>query len=205
MGFATTFRGTMRFFRKKDKRKNGGDSGQSWTPGFGDSTNNGKHPAPGHGGYGGYGLGDPRPDSDRSFGSPPSGGYDPRNNLQGNHSQLRPTRASAAALAQLPAPILERIFAFVCPQSQDESYGTCEQSSVEDACMLCDLRDLAHCVAVSRRWKPEAVKLLYVEAQSCLELRLRPRDQLADQPVLLQIPQYSYRQCSLLRTRSHSR
>ncbi|KAK4137643.1 hypothetical protein BT67DRAFT_357897, partial [Trichocladium antarcticum] len=104
---------------------------------------------------------DSRPDLYRSPGSPPSGGYDARNGLPGNQCQPRPSRASAAALAQLPGSILQRIFASVCPQSQDESYGTCEQSSVEDACMLCDLRDLAHCVAVCRKWKQEAVKLLY--------------------------------------------
>lgn len=153
MGLTTTVRGTMRFFKKKDKRKNDSEGGQGWMPGFGDSSHS-KHPAPGHG------YGDDRADSYRPFGSPPSGGHGPRNNQHGSRSGPRPTRDSAFALAHLPSPILERIFAFVCPQSQDESYGTCEQSSVEDACMLCDLRDLAHCVAVCRRWKTEAVKLL---------------------------------------------
>jgi hypothetical protein len=42
----------------------------------------------------------------------------------------------------------------------DESYETCEQSAVEDACMLCDLRDLAHCVQVCKAWHPAARKLL---------------------------------------------
>lgn len=152
MGITTTVRDTMRLFRKKDKRKNGSSGGgYGWMPGFGSDGILGKNSAAGHGGYG---LGDTWPDGSPSFGSPASGPYD--------RFQPQPTRASAALLAQFPASVLERIFVFVCPHSRDESYGTCEQSSVEDACMLCDLRDLAHCVAVCRRWKEEAVKLLYV-------------------------------------------
>jgi hypothetical protein len=84
-------------------------------------------------------------------------------------SQFRPmaTRASAIALTNLPPTVLRRLFAFVCPHAEDDSYETCEQSSIEDACMLCDLRDLAHCVAVCRRWRKEAIKLLYVYVVIC--------------------------------------
>ncbi|KAK3358946.1 hypothetical protein B0T25DRAFT_80718 [Lasiosphaeria hispida] len=71
------------------------------------------------------------------------------------------TYASAMALAHLPPPVLERIFAFVCPHSQDNGYDACEESSVLGACMLCDMRDLAHCVAVNKRWRVEATKLMY--------------------------------------------
>ncbi|KAK4156461.1 hypothetical protein C8A00DRAFT_41037 [Chaetomidium leptoderma] len=145
----------MKFFRRKDKRKKDGDTGHGRMPGFGSSS---PQSPPAHSGYS---FGDSRPDHSRPFGSPPSGAYDSRTYAQPTHFQRGPTRASAAALAQLPAPILERIFTFVCPHSRDESYATCEQSSVEDGCMLCDLRSLAHCVAVCKRWKAEAVKLLY--------------------------------------------
>ncbi|KAI8622870.1 hypothetical protein F5Y19DRAFT_44591 [Xylariaceae sp. FL1651] len=62
---------------------------------------------------------------------------------------------------ELPTPILERVFAFVCPHSCDESYETCEQSAVEDACMLCDLRDLAHAGQVCKRWRRSAIQLMY--------------------------------------------
>ncbi|KAL2191332.1 hypothetical protein L209DRAFT_719869 [Thermothelomyces heterothallicus CBS 203.75] len=149
----------MKFFRRKDKRKTDGDSGHGRMPGFGGSSlGNGKHSTPAHGGYG---LGGSRPDARRPFGSPPSGPYDPDTYSQSAFTQFPPTRASAALLARLPAAILERIFVFVCPHSRDETYSTCEQSSVEDTCMLCDLRDLARCVAVCKRWKEEAVKLLY--------------------------------------------
>jgi hypothetical protein len=164
MGIATAVLGTMKFFRRKDKRKNDSGSGPSRMPGFGSSTNS-KHATPE---YGGYGLGNSGAESYRPFGSPPPGSLDRalRTYTQPGPFQPSPSRASAAALAQFPTTILERIFVFVCPHSRDESYETCEQSSVEDGCMLCDLRDLAHCVAVCKRWKGEAVKLLYVRTSS---------------------------------------
>lgn len=89
----------------------------------------------------------------------------PRYYTQDDHIQAplgSPTRASAVKLADLPQAVLERIFAFVCPHTQDSTYETQEQSSLEDACMLCDLRDLSHCVQVSRQWNKPAVKVLYV-------------------------------------------
>ncbi|SPJ74844.1 related to F-box domain protein [Fusarium torulosum] len=74
-----------------------------------------------------------------------------------------PTRNSAYLLAHLPPKVLERIFGFVCPHALDESYDTCEgsASSSNSVCMLCDLRDLGHCVQVCRAWRPSAVKVLY--------------------------------------------
>ena len=60
----------------------------------------------------------------------------------------------------LPEGVLERIFTFVCPQTKDDTYETCEQSALPDACMLCNLRDLAHCVQVCKQWKPVVRKLL---------------------------------------------
>lgn len=71
-----------------------------------------------------------------------------------------PTLRSARLLGYLGPDVLERIFAAVCPQSLDESYETCEQSFIEDACMLCDVRDLAHCAAVCKRWRDSARTLL---------------------------------------------
>jgi hypothetical protein len=67
---------------------------------------------------------------------------------------------SGELIAKLPAPLLERIFSFVCPHSLDETYESCEQSAVEDTCMLCDLRDLAHCAQASRRWRKLAANVL---------------------------------------------
>lgn len=61
---------------------------------------------------------------------------------------------------RLPAPLLERIFALVCPHAHDETFETCENSAIEDTCMLCDLRDLAQCAKVSRRWRKLAANVL---------------------------------------------
>ena len=130
----------MRFFKKKDKRrKDGNNDGYGSMPGGG-------------GGLPGFGNSDFRSGGESYGGAPPQ--------LFGS----RPTRRSAMLLARFEAKILDRIFAFVCPQSVDESYETCEQSSIEDACMLCDLRDLARCVLVCRRWREAAVGRLYVDA-----------------------------------------
>jgi hypothetical protein len=67
---------------------------------------------------------------------------------------------SSIALARIPAPLLERIFTFVCPHAHDETYETCGESAIEDRCMLCDLRDLAHCVRVSKKWRDAASNVL---------------------------------------------
>jgi hypothetical protein len=71
-----------------------------------------------------------------------------------------PNYRSAALVAQLPTNVLERVFAFVCPHSRDESYETCEGSAYDEGCMLCDLRDLSHCAQVSRVWRRAAIKVL---------------------------------------------
>ncbi|KAG5981487.1 hypothetical protein E4U55_002884 [Claviceps digitariae] len=71
-----------------------------------------------------------------------------------------PSRFSAQLLAALPPKVLVRIFTFVCPHALDESYETCEESA-EKGCMLCDLRDLSHCVRVNRAWREIAIQILY--------------------------------------------
>ncbi|KAF2970392.1 hypothetical protein GQX73_g3248 [Xylaria multiplex] len=85
--------------------------------------------------------------------------YNPRQDQHYNYVAER-GRIFAPWL-ELPAPILERVFAFVCPHSCDKSYETCERSAVEDACMLCDLRDLAHASQVCKRWRSSAIRLMY--------------------------------------------
>jgi hypothetical protein len=144
----------MKFFKKKDKPKKDGSGSNASALGF--ANKNGRH------GFNRSGR-----EYQQPFGNPPHGDF---RDGDGRHSSTHPntrfqpkaTRRSALALASLPAPILERIFAFVCPHAQDESYESQEQSSIEDACMLCDLRDLAHCVAAGRRWRAEGLKLLFV-------------------------------------------
>ncbi|KAK0265480.1 hypothetical protein LTS09_000715 [Friedmanniomyces endolithicus] len=63
---------------------------------------------------------------------------------------------------RLPDPVLALILAYVCPHTQDSSYLPSERSQIDsDGCMLCDLRDLAHCAAVSRKWYSVSQKALY--------------------------------------------
>ncbi|KAL2889321.1 F-box domain-containing protein [Ceratocystis lukuohia] len=82
-------------------------------------------------------LGDVRIDDDT---------YDSRLML---HYDSVSSYGSVKLLNSMPSSLLMRIFSFVCPQTGDESYEPCEQSTLEDSCPLCDLRDLAHCVIVS--------------------------------------------------------
>jgi hypothetical protein len=60
---------------------------------------------------------------------------------------------------RLPRPVLARIFSFVCPHTVDNTYSTSEESA-SDGCMLCDMRDLAHCALVCKRWFLDARALL---------------------------------------------
>ncbi|KAL2828063.1 hypothetical protein BDW59DRAFT_54061 [Aspergillus cavernicola] len=62
---------------------------------------------------------------------------------------------------KLPDSVLARIFTSVCPHANNSTYDTSEESMTEDGCMLCDMRDLAHCAMVSKTWYPVAQSLLY--------------------------------------------
>ncbi|KAK0739794.1 hypothetical protein B0T21DRAFT_449874 [Apiosordaria backusii] len=85
--------------------------------------------------------------------------YDPRDyQLSGHGFRSMATGHSPQLIARLPEGVLRKIFGFVCPHARDESYESFEASSLaggEERCMLCDMRDLAHCVAVNRRWRGE--------------------------------------------------
>ncbi|KAI1452004.1 hypothetical protein F4805DRAFT_471201 [Annulohypoxylon moriforme] len=85
--------------------------------------------------------------------------YNPQQSDYHNYAAQR--GSVFAPWLELPPPILERVFSFVCPHCCDESYETCEQSALENACMLCDLRDLSHAGQVCKRWRKAAVKLMY--------------------------------------------
>ncbi|KAK6202069.1 hypothetical protein LQW54_009125 [Pestalotiopsis sp. IQ-011] len=85
-------------------------------------------------------------------------GYNRRN----SHFMALPLNNGVfAPWLELPVPILQRIFSFVSPHCYDESYETCEQSAIEDACMLCDLRDISHAGRVCRAWRKVAVPMIY--------------------------------------------
>ncbi|KAL3422924.1 F-box domain-containing protein [Phlyctema vagabunda] len=72
-----------------------------------------------------------------------------------------PAGAEHVAKLAVAPHVLAKIFSFVCPHTQDNSYESCEDSALEDACMLCDLRDLAHCAQVSKLWRNVATTVLY--------------------------------------------
>lgn len=78
-------------------------------------------------------------------------------------SRCPPTRNSARVLARLTPALLQRIFVYICPHSRDESYETCEKSASDDACMLCDLRNLSHCAQVNRAWRASAITIMYAQ------------------------------------------
>jgi F-box-like len=59
--------------------------------------------------------------------------------------------------------MLQRIFIEVCPLTVDGTYDSSEESLVDYGCALCDVKDLAQCALVSRRWWSAAQDLLYVE------------------------------------------
>lgn len=61
---------------------------------------------------------------------------------------------------ELPDNVLTRIFTFVCPHAVDNSYENSEESMTENGCMLCDMRDLAYCALVCKRWYYAARALL---------------------------------------------
>lgn len=60
----------------------------------------------------------------------------------------------------LPLRVITNILAHVCPHTQDESYESSEESMTLDGCMLCDMRDLAHCALTCKRWHDLAQNLL---------------------------------------------
>lgn len=71
--------------------------------------------------------------------------------------------------ARLPPAILQRIFIEVCPLTVDDSYDSSEESLIDYGCALCDLKDLAQCALVSRRWWNVAEDLLLVFPHSLHE------------------------------------
>ncbi|KAK9416566.1 hypothetical protein SUNI508_09672 [Seiridium unicorne] len=94
-----------------------------------------------------------------SLGSNAGGGYAYQKDT---HFRAEPINNGVfAPWLELPTPILQRVFAFVCPHCRDESYETCEQSALEDACMLCDVRDLSHAGMVCKEWRKAAIPMMY--------------------------------------------
>ncbi|KAK5164610.1 uncharacterized protein LTR77_009816 [Saxophila tyrrhenica] len=76
-----------------------------------------------------------------------------------------PARFGRDHTARLPEEVMKNILTFVCPHATDQSYQPSEESQIGDGCMLCDLRDLATCAQVCRKWYGFAQKLLYTSVR----------------------------------------
>ena len=70
--------------------------------------------------------------------------------------------AESRASVHLPAKVLGHIFTYLCPHTGDETYNSLEGSMAEGGCMLCNMRDLAHCVLTSHEWAEIAQRTLSV-------------------------------------------
>ncbi len=69
-------------------------------------------------------------------------------------------RGGRDASARLPPALLQKIFIEVCPLTVDDTYDSSEESLVDYGCALCDVKDLAQCALVSRKWWNVAQDLL---------------------------------------------
>ncbi|KAK3698114.1 hypothetical protein LTR37_017072 [Vermiconidia calcicola] len=76
-----------------------------------------------------------------------------------------PARFGRDHTTRLPEKVLNNVFTYICPHTTDRSYQPSEESSIGDGCMLCDLRDLAGCAQVCRRWYGIAQKVLYTSVR----------------------------------------
>ena len=154
----------MKFFRKRDKQKkapelSGDANGSQYAPFNSIDT---PDYAPVGASPRGRGLKGLRGASGKSHDNEANGGsYSYSGNGNGNGFD-HGSAASARLLQTLPDAVLGRIFSYVCPHSLDRTYEKCEDSSYGNSCMLCDMRDLAHCARVCQRWRPVAEQALYV-------------------------------------------
>lgn len=70
----------------------------------------------------------------------------------------QPSNPSPAS--NLAQHVLRKIFTYVCPHTEDETYVSSDDSMVDGGCMLCDMRDLAQCALVRKTWSEVASLLL---------------------------------------------
>ncbi|KAL8724925.1 MAG: hypothetical protein Q9166_007673 [cf. Caloplaca sp. 2 TL-2023] len=63
--------------------------------------------------------------------------------------------------SRLPLKLLTEILSNICPHACDDNYLSLEESMRDGGCMLCDMRDLAQCALVSRRFLVTTQTILY--------------------------------------------
>ncbi|KAL8835688.1 MAG: hypothetical protein Q9170_003227 [Blastenia crenularia] len=62
---------------------------------------------------------------------------------------------------RLPLKLLTHLLSYICPHASDDNYFSLEESMRDGGCMLCDMRDLAQCALVSRRFLVATQTILY--------------------------------------------
>ncbi|KAL8819176.1 MAG: hypothetical protein Q9223_002329 [Gallowayella weberi] len=70
-------------------------------------------------------------------------------------------RTGRDSISRLPLKLLTKILSNICPHACDDNYLSLEESMHDGGCMLCDMRDLAHCALVSRRFLVTTQTVLY--------------------------------------------
>ncbi|KAL8870680.1 MAG: hypothetical protein Q9198_007576 [Flavoplaca austrocitrina] len=63
--------------------------------------------------------------------------------------------------SRLPLKLLTEILSSICPHACDDNYLSLEDSMRDGGCMLCDMRHLAQCALVSRRFLVATQTILY--------------------------------------------
>ncbi|KAL9614473.1 MAG: hypothetical protein Q9167_001076 [Letrouitia subvulpina] len=71
------------------------------------------------------------------------------------------SRTGRDSTSVLPLKLLTKVLSCVCPHTKDDNYLSLEESMRDVGCMLCDLRDLAQCALVSRRFLVATQTVLY--------------------------------------------
>ncbi|KAL8695546.1 MAG: hypothetical protein Q9224_003369 [Gallowayella concinna] len=70
-------------------------------------------------------------------------------------------RTGRDCTSRLPLKLLTEILSNICPHACDDTYLSLEESMRDGGCMLCDMRDLAQCALVSRRFLVTTQTILY--------------------------------------------
>ncbi|KAL8943691.1 MAG: hypothetical protein Q9216_000890 [Gyalolechia sp. 2 TL-2023] len=70
-------------------------------------------------------------------------------------------RTGRDLISTLPLKLLTNVLSHICPHALDDNYSSLEESMRDGGCMLCDMRDLAQCALVSRRFLIATQTILY--------------------------------------------
>lgn len=62
------------------------------------------------------------------------------------------SRSGCDLTSRLPIKLLTSILLYICPHACDDNYLSLEESMRDGGCMLCDMRELAQCALVNRRF-----------------------------------------------------